>query len=46
MRGVEFRTAGLEVTEGLADEVLTLPCFPEMTDGEVEEVAGAIWKTR
>jgi len=39
MRGVAFRQTALPVTEACADEVLTLPCFPEMTDGEVEEIA-------
>jgi len=33
-----FRDTGLPVTELLAEEVLTLPCFPEMTDGEVSQV--------
>jgi dTDP-4-amino-4,6-dideoxygalactose transaminase len=39
MRGVAFRQTALPVTEACADEVLTLPYFPEMTDGEVEEIA-------
>lgn len=42
MRGVSFRPTPLPVTESYAGEVLTLPCFPEMTDAEVEEVAAAI----
>jgi dTDP-3-amino-2,3,6-trideoxy-4-keto-D-glucose/dTDP-3-amino-3,4,6-trideoxy-alpha-D-glucose/dTDP-2,6-dideoxy-D-kanosamine transaminase len=31
----------LPVTEQLAQEVLTLPCFPEMTDREVTQVIAA-----
>jgi dTDP-4-amino-4,6-dideoxygalactose transaminase len=31
----------LPVTERLAAEVLTLPCFPEMTDDEVAHVAAS-----
>ena len=42
MRGIAFRPTPLPVTESCAGEVLTLPCFPEMTDGEVAEVAAAI----
>jgi aminotransferase EvaB len=30
------------VTEGHAKEVLTLPCFPEMTDDEVTRVIDAV----
>jgi len=35
------------VTERLCKEVLTLPCFPEMTDEEVNWVAAAVndWRT-
>jgi len=32
----------LPVTEQAAREVLTLPCFPEMTDGEVQMVGRAV----
>jgi dTDP-4-amino-4,6-dideoxygalactose transaminase len=32
----------LPVTETLANEVLTLPCFPEMTDDEVARVIDAV----
>jgi dTDP-4-amino-4,6-dideoxygalactose transaminase len=39
LRGVSFRHTALPVTERSAGEILTLPCFPEMTSGEVEEVA-------
>lgn len=39
-------TASLPVTERLANEVLTLPCFPELTDEEVRYVIAACnaWK--
>ena len=40
--GGAFRGAALPVTERSATEVLTLPCFPEMTAGEIDEVAGAV----
>jgi dTDP-4-amino-4,6-dideoxygalactose transaminase len=42
LRGVSFRKTELVVTEACASEVLTLPCFPEMTDAEVAEIAGAV----
>jgi dTDP-3-amino-2,3,6-trideoxy-4-keto-D-glucose/dTDP-3-amino-3,4,6-trideoxy-alpha-D-glucose/dTDP-2,6-dideoxy-D-kanosamine transaminase len=42
MRDVTFRGTLLPVTETAADQVLTLPCFPEMTDGEVAEIAQAV----
>lgn len=42
MRGLGFRRTDLPVTEACAGEVLTLPCFPEMTDGEVGEIAQAV----
>jgi dTDP-4-amino-4,6-dideoxygalactose transaminase len=32
----------LPVTESLAEEVLTLPCFPEMTDDEITRVIDAV----
>ena len=36
----------LPVTEALAGQVLTLPCFPEMTDDEIHHVAMSVnaWK--
>jgi aminotransferase EvaB len=37
--GIPFRATPLGVTERTAVEVLTLPCFPEMTAAEVDEVA-------
>lgn len=42
MRGVLFRQMPLPVTEACAREVLTLPCFPELTDGEVDEIVQAV----
>jgi dTDP-4-amino-4,6-dideoxygalactose transaminase len=40
--GAEFADCALPVTEALADRVLTLPCYPEMTDAEVDEVVAAV----
>jgi dTDP-4-amino-4,6-dideoxygalactose transaminase len=37
-----FHSTRLPVTERLADEVLTLPCFPEMTEDEIIRVIGAV----
>lgn len=37
-----FRRAGLEVSERACDEVLSLPCFPRLSDEEVEHVMAAI----
>jgi dTDP-4-amino-4,6-dideoxygalactose transaminase len=37
-----FAATGLPVTEMLVDEILTLPCYPEMTDAEVECVIAAV----
>jgi len=42
MRGIGFRPTPLPVTESCAGEVLTLPCFPEMTDGEVAVAVRAV----
>ena len=39
MRRIAFRQTPLPVTEACAAQVLTLPCFPEITDGEAGEVA-------
>ena len=36
------RTTNLLETERASDEVLTLPCFPEMTDDEVSRVVAAL----
>jgi dTDP-4-amino-4,6-dideoxygalactose transaminase len=42
-----FSASAVPVTERLCKEVLTLPCFPEMTDEEVNWVAAAVndWRT-
>lgn len=40
--GDKFAHVSLPVTERLAGEVLTLPCFPEMTDDEVAQVITAV----
>ncbi len=40
--GERFANTLLPVTELLCKQVLTLPCFPEMTDKEVNSVATAI----
>jgi dTDP-4-amino-4,6-dideoxygalactose transaminase len=37
-----YSEISLPVTEKAAGEVLTLPCFPEMTDGEIDRVSDAI----
>jgi dTDP-3-amino-2,3,6-trideoxy-4-keto-D-glucose/dTDP-3-amino-3,4,6-trideoxy-alpha-D-glucose/dTDP-2,6-dideoxy-D-kanosamine transaminase len=34
----------LPATEACCEEVLTLPCFPEMRDDEVARVAEAVWQ--
>jgi dTDP-4-amino-4,6-dideoxygalactose transaminase len=39
--GLPLRLGVLETTERCCREVLTLPCFPEMTDAEVEAVIAA-----
>lgn len=42
-----FLQIALPVTEILAKEILTLPCYPEMTDEEVDLVVAVVnsWKT-
>ncbi len=37
-----YPTLTLPVTEHLAGQILTIPCYPEMTDEEVDRVAAAI----
>ncbi len=40
--GDRFASVSLPNTEQLAREVLTLPCYPEMTDVEVQQVVSAV----
>lgn len=40
--GMGFRRGQFPVTERLAGEILSLPMFAEMTEAQVDEVAGAI----
>ncbi|MCX7338843.1 MAG: DegT/DnrJ/EryC1/StrS family aminotransferase [Alphaproteobacteria bacterium] len=40
--GGHFSGTHLENTDCLASEVLTLPCYPEMTDREVDQVISAV----
>jgi len=42
LRKVPFRRTALPVTEACARGILTLPCFPEMTEEEVGEVARVV----
>ena len=37
-----FANTRLQNTESLASEVLTLPCYPEMSDEEVDQVIAAV----
>lgn len=37
----EGRSPALPITERACDEVLSLPCFPAMTDGEIQAVVAA-----
>jgi dTDP-4-amino-4,6-dideoxygalactose transaminase len=40
--GERFAHVRLPVTEAACERVLTLPCFPEMTDAEVAQVIQAV----
>jgi|JI6StandDraft_1071083.scaffolds.fasta_scaffold03422_12 aminotransferase EvaB len=40
--GARFANVILRETERLANEVLTLPCYPEMTDDEIDQVITAV----
>jgi aminotransferase EvaB len=40
--GVAWRSGSLGATEAAADSVVSLPCFPEMTDDEVEYVCRSL----
>src|SRR5919197_3644641 len=37
-----YRKGDLPITERLADEVLSIPMYPELTDGQIDHVATAI----
>ena len=41
-RDLGGRRGDLPVTEGLADEIVSLPMFPELTPAEIDHVAGAV----
>ena len=45
--GDRFASVSLQNTERLSREILTLPCYPEMTDAEVERVVAAVnvWRS-
>lgn len=38
----QFEATVLPVTECLADQILTIPCYPEMSDADVDRVAALI----
>jgi dTDP-4-amino-4,6-dideoxygalactose transaminase len=40
--GNRYSDISLPNTERLSAEILTLPCYPEMTDEQVELVVGAV----
>jgi dTDP-4-amino-4,6-dideoxygalactose transaminase len=42
MRGQPWRAGDLSATESAQKEIFTLPCFPEMTDDEVDYVCDAL----
>jgi dTDP-4-amino-4,6-dideoxygalactose transaminase len=42
MNGVPWRRTPLPVTEQAAHQVLTLPCFPELTAEEIAEIAARV----
>lgn len=41
-KGMDYGRAALPVTEKVAQELVTLPIYPEVTDEQVEEVANAL----
>ena len=45
LTGAPWRAAGLSVTESSADRVVSLPCFPELLDSEVDYVCEVIRKS-
>ena len=42
LAGIPWRSAGLSVTESAANQVVSLPCFPELEDSEVDHVCAVI----
>jgi dTDP-4-amino-4,6-dideoxygalactose transaminase len=38
----QFASVKLPVTESLAERIITIPCYPEMTDEEIDRVVSAI----
>lgn len=38
----DFREVTLPITESLAERILSVPCFPELTDDEIERVCDAL----
>jgi dTDP-4-amino-4,6-dideoxygalactose transaminase len=40
--GERYAALRLAHTEQLAGEVLTLPCYPEMSDAQVDQVCAAV----
>jgi aminotransferase EvaB len=44
----DWLSLGLPQTEQIASELLTLPCFPELSDGEVRRIAQEVnqWRTQ
>ena len=41
-RGLGLTKGSLPVSERLADEILSIPMFPELTEAQIDEVVGAI----
>ena len=41
-RELGYRCGDLPVTEKLVDEILSLPMYPELTDGQQEEIVAGI----
>jgi aminotransferase EvaB len=39
---LEWKSLGLPISEALSAEILTLPCYPELTDEEVHQIAGGV----
>ena len=38
----QYARVDLPVTESLAGKILSVPCFPELTDAEIEQVCAAL----